>query len=316
MSSAADSKRPMPFDGASTSYQQAAPMQAAPQVDDDSVFGPGDEPHGWYASFREGLGNCLGTIGMVPLCCCFPNPYKEVDQGNVGLVTRFGRFNKDCPAGLVRVNPVTEHLEQVSLKVQTLDVDGQDLMTKDNVKVTVSSVIYFKIMDAKTAVFKVERLGDALRDLVTTTLRDTAGRMTLQELVADREAFAKHTQETVESRAKAWGTHIESLLLKDTKVDPALQASLSMAAQSKRTGEAKVIAAQAEVESAKLMRQAADVLNTPAAMQIRYLETMQAMAKSSNSKVIFLPGPTGADEPSGNPTAAVPMIAQQEALTE
>lgn len=98
--------------------------------------------------------------------------------------------------------------------------------------------------------------------------------------------------EIIEDVASGWGVQVESMLIKDIIFSNELQDSLSMAAQSKRIGESKVIAARAEVESAKLMRQAADILSSAPAMQIRYLEAMQAMAKSANSKVIFLPGPS------------------------
>ena len=99
--------------------------------------------------------------------------------------------------------------------------------------------------------------------------------------------------------ASSWGIKVESILLKDLRFSQELQESLSAAAKQKRIGESKVIAAQAEVESAKLMREASDILNTPAAMQIRYLETLQNMAKSANSKVIFMPGESNAGSKSG-----------------
>lgn len=118
----------------------------------------------------------------------------------------------------------------------------------------------------------------------------------LQDVIERREELAQSIGEIIEDVAAGWGVQVESMLIKDIIFSNELQDSLSMAAQSKRIGESKVIAARAEVESAKLMRQAADILSSAPAMQIRYLEAMQAMAKSANSKVIFLPGP------SGNPT--------------
>jgi erythrocyte band 7 integral membrane protein len=101
---------------------------------------------------------------------------------------------------------------------------------------------------------------------------------------------AQSIEEIIEDVASRWGVQVESMLVKDIIFSNELQDSLSMAAQAKRIGESKVIAARAEVESAKLMRQAADILSSAPAMQIRYLEAMQAMAKSASSKVIFLPG--------------------------
>ena len=115
------------------------------------------------------------------------------------------------------------------------------------------------------------------------------GARVLQDVIERREEIAQSIGEIIEDVASGWGVQVESMLVKDIIFSNELQDSLSMAAQAKRIGESKVIAARAEVESAKLMRQAADILSSAPAMQIRYLEAMQAMAKSANSKVIFLP---------------------------
>ena len=115
------------------------------------------------------------------------------------------------------------------------------------------------------------------------------GARVLQDVIERREELAQSIGEIIEDVASGWGVQVESMLIKDIIFSNDLQDSLSMAAQSKRIGESKVIAARAEVESAKLMRQAADILSSAPAMQIRYLEAMQAMAKTANSKVIFLP---------------------------
>ena len=122
-----------------------------------------------------------------------------------------------------------------------------------------------------------------------TTLRHVVGARVLQDVIERREEIAQSIGEIIEDTASGWGVQVESMLIKDLQFSQDLQDSLSMAAQQKRIGESKVIAARAEVEAAKLMRQAADILSSAPAMQIRYLEAMQAMAKSANSKVIFLP---------------------------
>ncbi|KAG0330415.1 hypothetical protein BG004_002110, partial [Podila humilis] len=118
----------------------------------------------------------------------------------------------------------------------------------------------------------------------------------LQELIENREAIGEEIQEVIDAPARDWGVKVESVLIKDITFSRELQESLSSAAQAKRLAESKVIGAQAEVDSAKLMRAAADILNTPAAMQIRYLETMTNMAKGSNTRVIFMPTQSGPNE--------------------
>lgn len=236
------------------------------------------------------MGACIGTLGAIPCCICCPNPYKSVQQGNVGLVTKFGRFYKAVDPGLVKINPLSEHLLQIDVKIQTADVPEQICMTKDNVTLRLKSVIYYHIVSPHKAAFGISNVRQALMERTQTTLRHVVGARVLQDVIERREEIAQSIGEIIEDVAAGWGVQVESMLVKDIIFSTELQESLSMAAQSKRIGESKIIAAKAEVESAKLMRQAADILSSAPAMQIRYLEAMQAMAKSANSKVIFMPG--------------------------
>lgn len=246
--------------------------------------------HSWYGKMISGLGSCIGTLGAIPCCFIFPNPYKSVPQGNVGLVTRFGRFHHAVDPGLIRVNPLSEHLIEVDVKIQIVEVPQQVCMTKDNVSVHLTSVIYYNIISPHKAAFGISNVRQALIERTQTTLRHVVGARVLQDVIERREELAQSIEDIIEDVALGWGVHVESMLIKDIIFSNELQESLSMAAQSKRIGESKIIAARAEVESAKLMRQAADILSSAPAMQIRYLEAMQAMAKTANSKVIFLPG--------------------------
>ncbi|KAF2455284.1 hypothetical protein BDY21DRAFT_387068 [Lineolata rhizophorae] len=245
--------------------------------------------HGWYGGMINTLGACIGTLGAIPCCIVCPNPYRPVGQGNVGLVTKFGRFSRAVDPGLVKINPLSENLIQVDVKIQIVEVPRQVCMTKDNVSVNLTSVIYYRVVSPHKAAFGISNIRQALIERTQTTLRHVLGARVLQDVIERREEIAHSIREIIEETAGGWGVEVESMLIKDIIFSDELQESLSMAAQSKRTGEAKVIAARAEVESAKLMRQAADILSSAPAMQIRYLEAMQAMAKTANSKVIFLP---------------------------
>lgn len=169
-------------------------------------------------------------------------------------------------------------------------------MTKDNVSLHLTSVIYYRITSPHKAAFGISDIRQALVERTQTTLRHVLGARVLQDVIERREEIAHSIREIIEEIAAGWGVEVESMLIKDIIFSQDLQDSLSMAAQSKRTGEAKVIAARAEVESAKLMRQAADILSSAPAMQIRYLEAMQAMAKSGQSKIIFMPGPSNSGD--------------------
>lgn len=235
------------------------------------------------------LGSTIGFFGAIPCCIVCPNPYKPVSQGNVGLVTKFGKFSRAVDPGLVKVNPLSERLIQVDVKIQIVEVPRQICMTKDNVTLNLTSVIYYHIISPHKAAFGISNIRQALVERTQTTLRHVVGARVLQDVIERREEVAQSIGEIIEDVAFGWGVQVESMLIKDIIFSNDLQESLSMAAQSKRIGESKVIAARAEVEAAKLMRQAADILSSAPAMQIRYLEAMQAMAKTANSKIIFLP---------------------------
>ncbi|EFZ01361.1 SPFH domain/Band 7 family protein [Metarhizium robertsii] len=284
------SKAPAP------AYESQGKMNVEPPRQEDlqqsyaTLIGNDPNPKGWYGSMINTIGACIGTMGAIPLCFCCPNPYKNVNQGNVGLVTKFGRFYKAVDPGLVKVNPLSEKLLQIDVKIQTSEVPEQFCMTKDNVTLRLTSVIYYHIVAPHKAAFGISNVRQALLERTQTTLRHVIGARVLQDVIERREEIADSIREIIEDVAAGWGVQVESMLIKDIIFSQDLQESLSMAAQSKRIGESKVIAAKAEVESAKLMRQAADILSSAPAMQIRYLEAMQAMAKSANSKVIFLPG--------------------------
>jgi len=179
----------------------------------------------------------------------------------VGLVTRFGRFSRAVDPGLVCINPLSETLIQVDVKIQIVEVPKQICMTRDNVSLQLTSVIYYRINSPHKAAFGISNIRQALVERTQTTLRHVIGARNLQDVIERREEIATDIRAIVEETASGWGVDVESMLIKDIIFSQELQDSLSMAAQSKRTGEAKIIAARAEVESAKLMRQAADILS-------------------------------------------------------
>jgi regulator of protease activity HflC (stomatin/prohibitin superfamily) len=244
--------------------------------------------HGVYGTMINALGGCIGLLGAFP-CCPLPNPYRNVQQGSVGLVSRFGQFYKAVDPGLVNVNVCSESLRIVDVKIQISPIGRQMVITRDNVNVEIDSVIYFQITNPYRAAFGITDLRQALIERAQTTLRHVVGARAVQSVVTERDAIALEIEEIVSDVADKWGVAIEGILIKDIIFSADVAASLSSAAQQKRIGESKVIAARAEVDAARLMRQAADILASPAAMQIRQLEALQQMAKSAQSKVVFVP---------------------------
>ncbi|KAF7305315.1 PHB domain-containing protein [Mycena chlorophos] len=255
--------------------------------------------HGAYGSMLQCLGSFFGICGMIP-CCPVTNPFREVQQadrgtrillltGSVGLVSRFGQFYKSVDPGLVQLNICTESLQVVDVKIQIIPIGRQSVITRDNVNVEIDSVVYYQINNPYRSAFGISDLRKALVERAQTTLRQVVGARAVQSVVTEREAIAFEIAEIVADVADNWGVHIEGILIKDIIFSAEVAASLSSAAQQKRIGESKVIAARAEVDAAKLMRQAADILASPAAMQIRQLEALQGMAKTAQAKTIFVP---------------------------
>jgi len=251
-------------------------------------LGLSDVTHGIYGTFINAVGACVGTLGAIPCCPC-PNAFREVQQGSVGLVSRFGKFYKAVDPGLVKVNVCSERLRVVDVKIQIAMIGRQTVITRDNVNVEIDSVIYYQITNPYRAAFGIQDLRQALIERAQTTLRHVVGARAVQSVVTERDAIALEIEEIVGDVADKWGVAVEGILIKDILFSPEVSASLSSAAQQKRIGESKVIAARAEVDSARLMRQAADILASPAAMQIRQLEALQQMARTAGTKVVFVP---------------------------
>jgi len=246
-------------------------------------------PSNCYSISRIALGSIIGFLGAIPCCFCCPNPYQKIQQGQVGLVKSFGRFTHIAQPGLVHLNPMTESMLTVDTRIQVQVLPQQVIFTRDNVSVRVDSVLYWRVFDAPTATFSVDNVTRALTERAQTTMREVCSVRELQEMLTHRDMMADEIKRIIEGTARSWGIEIESILIKDIIMGPELQENLSAAAVAKRQGASKVISAQAEVEAAKLMREASDILSTPAAMQFRYLETLQRMAAHSQTRVIFVP---------------------------
>ncbi|KAJ2743812.1 hypothetical protein GGI20_003456 [Coemansia sp. BCRC 34301] len=247
------------------------------------------EPENTYERVMTAIGDFIGSFGQIPGCFCCPNPYKEVPQGRIALVSRFGRYYRTADPGLVTVNPLTESLLYVDTKIQIASLENLPIVTKDNVSVGIDAVLYWHVIDPYQTTFGVADVKRALIERTQTTLRAVLGGRDLQDLIENRDTIASAITEIIDGPAHAWGVAVESILIKDINLTADLQESLASAATQKRIGQSKVIQAQAEVDAAILMREAAEILNTPAAMQIRTLDSLVMMAKAANTKVLFVP---------------------------
>ncbi|SGZ50047.1 CIC11C00000004587 [Sungouiella intermedia] len=244
-------------------------------------------PPNGYQNFIAGLGKVFGLCGMFCFCC--DNPYQTVNQGEVGLVQTFGALSRTVEPGLSYVNTWSEKLFRVNIKINTKELPPQSCFTRDNLSVSITSVVYYNIIDPQKAIFSISDIHSAIMERTQNTMRDVVGSRVLQDVVEKRDEIAESIAEIISKTAYTWGVHIESILIKDLTLPQSVRDSFAKAAEAKRIGEAKIINAKAEVESAKQMRKASDILSSPAALQIRYLDALQNMSRNPGTRVIFMP---------------------------
>ena len=247
-----------------------------------------------YEACIKGCGSCTGSLAAWGCsccsCCCGDGGYQQIAESHFGVIKEFGKFTKVLPSGLHFVNPLSEEIIMVDRREMVVDLKQQNIMTKDNVYVRIDAVVYYHIEDSYKALFSVQSYQDAIVEIAKTSLRDVCGHHTLQDTLETKEKMAAHIKELIETPTFNWGITITRVLIQDIIFSPELQQNLSSAATAKRIAESKIISAQADVDSAKLLREASDILNTPAAMQMRYLDSMTSLAKGNNTKIIFMPG--------------------------
>jgi erythrocyte band 7 integral membrane protein len=236
----------------------------------------------------DGLGNFFGCLctGLCCGSCCYP--YKTVNLGWTGVIQRFGKLKKIVSEGFHYVNPITETMNCVDMRTQYIILNSQIVLTGDNLSINIDGVVYYRIIDIQNALFSVNNISSAIDQLAHATLRNVFGKHSIQECLENREKIANEIQKDVSEQIMNWGVKIESIQIKDIIIPTNIQKLLSSAATAERESRAKIISAQADVEAAKLMRTASDILNSNAAMQIRYLETLNKIAESDNAKVIFI----------------------------
>mmetsp|Transcript_71263 Transcript_71263/g.82905 ORF Transcript_71263/g.82905 Transcript_71263/m.82905 type:complete len:373 (-) Transcript_71263:165-1283(-) len=246
------------------------------------------EPNPCYEKCIECCGDCQGCCASY-ICCCMERPYKEVQESQFGIIQQFGVFKEVKGPGLHYINPCCQTMAFVDRKENIVDLPKQSIMTKDNVNIIIDAVVYYQIEDPKRALFEIQNVVKAVAEIAKTTLRDIFGQTTLQEALETKEKMAVLIRNLIDKPTEDWGVNINRVLIQEITFSADLRDNLAAAATAKRVAVAKIIQAQADVDSAKLLKEASDILNTQAAMQIRYLDSVAGLAKSNNTKIIFMP---------------------------
>jgi len=249
-----------------------------------------DGSGGAYGSSQKCWGECTGWCGTwIPCLCCCPNPYKTVPEGFTGIIMRFGKFFKIIGPGMHYLIPDLDTLVLIDKREKVVELKQQSVVSKDNTSFRVDAVLYYKVTNTYKSKFGVLNLEMALRDLAATTLRNAVGRMTIQQFLEQKEHFADQIEMEISNITEAWGAKVIRVLVQDVHLPPEFRNSFSTSAVAKRISEAQVITSKAEVEVARLMRDAADALSTDAAFQIRYIDALENITMNANPKMIFFP---------------------------
>jgi regulator of protease activity HflC (stomatin/prohibitin superfamily) len=210
---------------------------------------------------------------------------KEYERG---VMFTLGRFTGVKGPGVIIVVPFIQQMRKVDLRVIVLDVPKQDLITRDNVSVKVNAVIYFRIVDAGKAIIQVANPWEATSQFAQTTLRSVLGQHELDELLGEREKLNVDIQRILDQATDAWGIKVANVEIKHVDIDESMVRAIARQAEAERERRAKVINAEGEYQAAARLTEAAAVIaREPAALQLRYLQTLAEVATENNSTTIF-----------------------------
>ncbi|HPA14381.1 MAG TPA: slipin family protein [Desulfobacterales bacterium] len=205
-----------------------------------------------------------------------------------GVIFRLGRVIKAKGPGLILLIPIVDKMIKVSLRLVAMDVDPQDVITRDNVSVKVNAVIYFRVIDPTKAIIEVENYNYAMSQLAQTTLRSVCGQAELDELLSEREKINAQLQEILDTHTDPWGIKVATVELKHIDLPQEMQRAMAKQAEAERERRAKVINAEGEFQAAAKLAQASEIIEKrPMALQLRYLQTMREMSSEKNTTTIF-----------------------------
>ncbi|MEV4143449.1 SPFH domain-containing protein [Amycolatopsis sp. NPDC049691] len=215
--------------------------------------------------------------------------FRVINQYERGVVFRFGQVRPAIRGpGLAVIAPVIDRLQKVNMQIVTMPVPTQDGITRDNVSVKVDAVVYFKVSDPVRATVDVQDYQQAVGQVAQTSLRSIIGKSDLDDLLSNRERLNQGLELMIDSPALGWGVHIDRVEIKDVVLPDSMKRSMSRQAEAERERRARVITAEGELQASEALAQAAAAMeDTPAALQLRLLETVVAVAAEKNSTLVL-----------------------------
>lgn len=230
-----------------------------------------------------GFGAVLIVLAMLLL-----SAFRILREYERGVVFQLGRFWQVKGPGLILLIPVIQQMVRVDLRTVVLDVPPQDVITRDNVSVKVNAVLYFRVLDPQKAIIQVEDFLVATSQLAQTTLRAVLGKHELDELLAEREQLNADIRQVLDAQTDAWGIKVANVEIKHVDLNESMIRAIARQAEAERERRAKVIHAEGELQAPEKLMQAAQMLGKePGAMQLRYMQTLGAIAGDRTSTIVF-----------------------------
>jgi regulator of protease activity HflC (stomatin/prohibitin superfamily) len=229
----------------------------------------------------------LFAIILIATAFLLASAVKILREYERGVVFRLGRLQGARGPGLILLRPLIDRMVRVELRTVTMDVPPQDVITRDNVPARVTAVIYFRVVDPNKSVVEVENVVLATSQISQTTLRSVLGQKDLDDLLTNRDAINDELQRIIDEQTEPWGVKVSAVEVKDVEIPQQMQRSMASQAESERERRAKIIAAEGEYQASERLRQAADRLDTPTAVQLRLFQTMAEIATEQNSTIIL-----------------------------
>jgi regulator of protease activity HflC (stomatin/prohibitin superfamily) len=230
----------------------------------------------------------IGILGLLVLVVALSS-IRIAKEYERGVVFRLGRLIDLKGPGLFLIFPLgVDRLTTIDLRVITLEVPPQEVITSDNVTVRVNAVIFFQVLDPRAAVTRVFNFGQATSQIAQTTLRAVLGQSSLDELLSSRDVINQKLQTIIDGQTEPWGIKVSAVEVKDAELAPTMVRALARQAEAEREKRAKIIATEGEFQAAQTLANAAQVISTqPAALALRYMQTLLDMGSNQNSTIVF-----------------------------
>ena len=231
--------------------------------------------------------NTLTAIVIFIVVIVLPS-IKVIREYERAVIFTLGRFTSIKGPGLFIVIPVIQQMVKIDLRTITLEIPPQDVISRDNVSVRVSAIVYFKVVEPSKAVIQVEDYFSAVAQLSQTTLRSVLGQHELDEMLAERNKLNAHIQQILDEHTDAWGIKVNLVEIKNIDLNETMVRAIAKQAEAERERRAKVIHADGEFQASNKLLEAAQVLiQNPQALQLRYLQTLASIAEEKNSTIVF-----------------------------